>query len=87
MMCVYCEKVTGKGRKITESDHVELMQNMTIYDDFTNKEIIHDGNSPVQYIRKYKQKYFLVTEFANDDGDVIVLPIQFCPMCGRKLVN
>lgn len=84
-MCEYCEKVIGRGRKKTETEECELMKNFPIIDDFTEKEIQNNGENPVQYIRKYKGRYLLVTEFGNNDGDAILSRINYCPMCGRKL--
>ena len=84
-MCEYCEKSKNTSKKVAETEFCELMENMPIIDEFTEKEIIADGNNPVQYIRRYKHMYFLVTEFADDEGNVILLPIKHCPICGRKL--
>lgn len=63
----------------------ELMKNFSTKDDFSGKEIVDDGNHPAQYIRRYKKRYFLVTEFADDEGTCIVCEIKNCPMCGRNL--
>lgn len=73
-MCQYCENGNGKEFK--------LYSNLPIQDDF-DKEYIE--NNQLQYIRQDKQKYFLVTETNNEDGDVLILEINYCPMCGRKL--
>lgn len=63
----------------------ELMKNFALKDDFSGKEIVDGGNHPAQYIRRYKKRYFLVTEFADDEGTCIVCEIKNCPMCGRNL--
>ena len=77
-MCEYCER-----NKIFEC---ELFSNLPITDDITGEYIgsYEDGN-PLQYIRYLKNKYQIITEFNNDDGDVLSLDINYCPMCGRKL--
>lgn len=73
-MCKYCEN--GDGEEYV------LYSNLPIKDDF-NKEDIEDNQ--IQYIRKDINKHFLVTETNNEDGDVLILEINYCPMCGRKL--
>lgn len=75
--CIYCES------KIKST--VKLMENFPIMDDFSENTMDGGEGVPKQYIRRYSRKYFLVTEFANDEGDVITCKILFCPMCGRKL--
>ena len=84
-VCEYCEKTLHMGKKVGKVDSCELMGNMPIIDEFSEKKIVPNGNNPVQYIRKYKDRYSLVTEFSNDEGTVILLPINYCPMCGRRL--
>lgn len=81
-MCIYCEniKINPKMRRATE-----LMKNLPIVDEFSEKEIIEGEEDPQQYIRRDKNKHYLVTEFADDEGTVISFEISFCPMCGRKL--
>lgn len=73
-MCEYCEN--GNGEKF------KIYPDLPIQDDFDN-EYIKDNQS--QYIRKDEEKYFLVTEINNEDGDVLILDITYCPMCGKKL--
>lgn len=63
----------------------ELMKSFAVMDDYSGKEIANDVDNPTQYIRRYKKKYYLVTEFADDAGTVINCEISNCPMCGRKL--
>lgn len=77
-MCQYCE--TKKENYYTS------MKNLPIVDDYT-EELIIDNGEPVQYIRisKFLRKYSLITELANEEGDILDLPIKYCPMCGRKL--
>ena len=84
-MCKYCEKKIATGNRVKEVIRVELMENLPIIDDFSEKPIENDRNNPVQYMRKYENKYSLITEFANGEGTVLLLHINNCPMCGRKL--
>ena len=78
--CKYCENGIKKEK-------TEFYFSLPIMDDFTKKYIdVYENGSPVQYIRKYKNKYQLTTELVNDDGDVLTVDIAYCPMCGRKLV-
>jgi len=69
-MCEYCEK--GNGKKYV------LYSNLPIKDDFNKEDI--EGNQ-IQYIRKDINKHFLVTETNNEDGDVLILEINYCPLC------
>ena len=78
-MCEYCED------KELYTDYI-YMSSLPILDDFDEKPF-KDLDEICQYIRKSKENktYNLITEFPNDNGDVINLPINYCPMCGRKL--
>ena len=77
-MCEYCEC------KETNNKY-NYMDNLPILDDFDEKPF--KNNKIYQYIRRLNKNktYNLITEFPNDNGDVINLPIKYCPMCGRKL--
>lgn len=80
-MCEYCE-----NEKFEKRHKNELYKNFPIKDDYTEKYIdTNKDNTPIQYIRKNSNKYFLITELINEDGDVISADINYCPMCGRKL--
>ena len=84
-MCKYCEKVIATGKHVKDVIEAELMETLPIIDGFNEKPIENDGNNPVQYIRKYENRYSLITEFADDEGTILLLPINNCPMCGRTL--
>lgn len=85
-MCKYCETLRSSGKSIRDSNPYLLMTNFPIfYEDDDIFPIENDGHHPVQYLRSYCDKYVLVTEFADPDGNVIVTPINACPMCGRIL--
>lgn len=80
-MCKYCEK-----EKFEDKYKNELYKSFPIIDDYSENLIdINEDDTPVQYIRKRNNKYQLVTELVNENGDVIVIDISYCPMCGRKL--
>lgn len=80
-MCEYCEKEEFESKYKNE-----LYKNFPIIDDYLEKLIdINKDDTPIQYIRKQDNKYQLVTELVNEDGDVISTEINYCPMCGRKL--
>ena len=78
-MCEYCEY------KELYKDYI-YMSSLPILDDF-DKKPFEDLDEIYQYIRQSNKNktYNLITEFPNDNGDVINLPIKYCPMCGRKL--
>lgn len=77
-MCKHCESKEN-------NKEMQLMENLPIKDDYTDKLIEPDGISPQQYIRKQHGRYFLVTEYGDDnDGGVTSCEIFFCPICGRK---
>lgn len=80
-MCKYCEKEKFENKYANE-----LFKSLPLKDDYTDKSLnpYKEGN-PVQYIRKNKAKYKLITELANEDGDVLNIDINYCPMCGRRL--
>lgn len=84
-MCKYCETVKHTGGKVGNSAKYELMENLPIIDEYSEQAIVPDGENPVQYIRKYRDKFCLITELADGDGTVLLLPINNCPICGRKL--
>lgn len=90
-MCDYCEKLKSTSFETVTKEKVELMKSMDIFDDFSNEQIPKDVGNPVQYIRKYIKgnivKFCLVTEFADENGIVIVNDISFCPKCGRQLID
>ena len=77
-MCEYCE-IDCKN-----NNEYQYMNNMPVLDDF-DKKLLTGINRQYQYIRKSKKTYNLITELNNDEGDVLNLPINYCPMCGRKL--
>ena len=77
-MCKYCE-IDCKN-----NNEYQYMNNMPILDDFDEK-LITGTNRQYQYIRKSKKTYNLITELNNDEGDALNLPINYCPMCGRRL--
>lgn len=80
-MCEYCKK-----EKFESEYKNELYLSFPLKDDYTEKFIdINKDDTPIQYIRKQDNKYQLVTELVNEDGDVISTEINYCPMCGRKL--
>lgn len=80
-MCEYCEKEEFENKYKNK-----LYKNFSIIDDYSEKLIdINEDYIPIQYIRKQDNKYQLVTELVNEDGDVISTEINYCPMCGRKL--
>ncbi len=80
-MCEYCEKEEFENKYKNK-----LYKNFSIIDDYSEKLIdINEDDTPIQYIRKQDNKYQLVTELVNEDGDVISTEINYCPMCGRKL--
>lgn len=83
-MCKYCESVVYSSQNVKTKETWELMENLPIQDDFSLKYIIYDENKPVQYIRRCRNKYFLITEFGNTDGTAISVEIIACPMCNRK---
>lgn len=84
-MCRYCEKVIGAGKPIDTGTQSELMECLPVIDEFSEKPIENNGNNPVQYIRRYGIRYSLITEFADEEGTVFLLPVHNCPMCGRSL--
>lgn len=75
--CEYCYE-----HKVMKN---KLYPNLPIIDDFTEEEFF-GNDTPLQYIRKENNKYQLTTETQNSEGDVLILNLNYCPMCGRKLV-
>ena len=80
-MCEYCNEYKEKK----EHEYM-YMDNLPVLDDYDEK-LITGINRQFQYIRKSIKlnSYSLITEVNNEDGDVLNLPINYCPMCGRKL--
>ena len=79
-MCRYCEK-----EKFEEDYKNMLHLPFPLEDDFS--EELFDANAddtPIQYVRKNDNKYYLITEIP-EIGEVYRAEINFCPMCGRKL--
>ena len=80
-MCKYCEK-----EKFESEYKNELYKSFPIIDDYSEQLInINEDNTPVQYIRKQNNRYQLVTELVNEDGNVIVSDINYCPMCRKEV--
>lgn len=80
--CKYCQ------RENFEKEYKnELYLNLPIKDDYSEEYIdINEEDKPIQYIRENDKTYYLITEFNNEEGDVISLKINYCPICGRKVV-
>ena len=77
-MCKYCELDSNN------KNYYQYMDNLPVLDDY-DETLLTGGNRVYQYIRKSDRRYSLISELNNDSGDVLNLPINYCPMCGRKL--
>ena len=61
---------------------------LPLKDEHTQQPIKADGEHPVMYLREYRtagSTWSLICEFADDAGNVVELPIIYCPRCGSKL--
>lgn len=76
-MCKYCNEENN-------NKEYQYMDDMPVLDDFDEK-LITGTYRQHQYIRKSQKAYNLITELNDDEGNVLNLPINYCPMCGRKL--
>ena len=86
------ERITKEGKcRYCQKDELEKQYKTMLYiplpleDDFSEK--LFDANAddtPIQYIRRNDNKYYLITEIP-EIGEVYRTEINYCPMCGRKL--
>lgn len=88
-MCEYCDMT------LVDVEHASpeyfIHKPFYIIDDHTRRRIKADGNHSIMYLREYRNAgshtWSIICEFADDVGNVVEMPIIYCPRCGDDLVG
>lgn len=81
-MCEYCgENIDGS------CPDYKIHPSFYLVDESTQELLVPNGNNTTMYLREYSPTLWsIICELADEEGNVVETPVDFCPKCGRKLI-
>lgn len=82
-MCKFCEIELGYTATIEEHEYKTMLGDKVRDEDRYSVGLLADDNDEPNY-------YIVAAHYSMSTGrdyDVMEIPIQYCPFCGRKLHN